>query len=67
MTELLSIIKLDVYSPSIDTTYFTNTASSYWSSITGGSFETTAWLVNFNDGYSDWDGKVTGRYVRCVR
>ncbi|MDR1988116.1 MAG: DUF1566 domain-containing protein [Candidatus Peribacteria bacterium] len=62
------MIKLDVYNPSIDTAYFTNTASSrYWSSTTNASNTSYAWVVYFYYGHSFRVGKTSSYYVRCVR
>lgn len=66
--ELLTIVDNSKYDPAIDTTYFSNTPSSYfWSSSTYANDTSSAWRVNFNLGnvYSDY--KTDTSYVRCVR
>ena len=66
--ELLGIVKLGVSSPTIDTTYFPNTQSSYfWSSspIAVNSYD--AWSVYFNYGGSSYSSKDGYNFVRLVR
>jgi len=54
--------------PTINTTYFPNTQSSYyWSSTTNAYYPDYAWSVNFFLGYMPNDGKSSGNYVRAVR
>ncbi|RLA73490.1 MAG: hypothetical protein DRG30_06315, partial [Epsilonproteobacteria bacterium] len=42
-------------------------SSNYWSSATGASITSDAWVVNFYDGNDDGDGKSGSYFVRCVR
>jgi hypothetical protein len=54
--------------PTINTTYFPNTAASwYWSSTTGAYGTNGAWSVDFYDGGVGYYGKDGSDYVRAVR
>ncbi|WP_435549928.1 DUF1566 domain-containing protein [Desulfobacterium sp. N47] len=54
--------------PTINTTYFQNTMSSFcWSSATYASYPDGAWLVDFYRGYVHYDNKSYSCYVRAVR
>ncbi|MDP8275518.1 MAG: DUF1566 domain-containing protein, partial [Candidatus Euphemobacter frigidus] len=66
--ELQSIVDYGTAVPSIDTTYFVNTKSdSYWSSTTGDSGFSGAWVVRFNYGFVVDDNKISNCYVCAVR
>ena len=66
--ELQGIVDYGRYYPSIDTTYFPDTNSSYyWSSSTYAYLTGYAWGVYFYDGYVYCDDKTRTKYVRCVR
>jgi Protein of unknown function (DUF1566)/Putative binding domain, N-terminal/Viral BACON domain len=53
--------------PAIDTGYFPNTAASwYWSSTTYAGYTNYAWLVNFGNGYVNYNYKNDSNYVRAV-
>ena len=68
--ELMSIVNYGTYNPSINTTYFPNTNSSYgWSSTTYAVNTSNAWVVNFYHGYVTSYGNKSDDYysVRCVR
>jgi hypothetical protein len=66
--ELKGIVKSGASDPSIDTTYFPNTQSSwFWSSSPSASDSNYAWFVHFGNGYSYNDGKSGNDYVRLVR
>jgi len=66
--ELTSIVHYSTYSPSINTSYFSNTASNYyWSSTTYSFNSSYAWNVYFNYGNSNGTNKATRYRVRCVR
>ena len=71
--ELRSLVDYSRYSPTIDTTYFPNTAASgYWSSTTYANFTSYAWLVDFGNGRGSYgyDGdpsKADELYIRAVR
>jgi len=43
------------------------TSNGYWSSTTNVSDSSSAWLVNFYDGYDVWSSKTYEFRVRCVR
>jgi hypothetical protein len=54
--------------PTINTTYFPNTAASwYWSSTTYAGSTGTAWYVHFYYGYGYYYSKDHGTYARAVR
>ena len=66
--ELETIVKYDVFTPSIDSNFFLNTANSYyWSSTTDANGSNYAWRVHFGYGYLIHNYKNTSYYVRCVR
>jgi hypothetical protein len=67
--ELLTIVRADATSPSVDITYFPNTISDwYWTSSTYVFRPTDAFLVFFSYGYSNADAKsTTSASVRLVR
>gem|GEM_PF-2265499 len=66
--ELKSIVDHRQYSPSIDTSYFPKTVSSYyWSSTTYAGNTEYAWNVYFEYGLASYGNKLDSRYVRCVR
>ena len=66
--ELGSIIDYTKSSnPTIDSTAFPNTQSSYyWSSNTYAQSTNSAWFVRFDNGYVGYDYKSGYSYVRCV-
>jgi len=64
INELSSILD----STGFDDTFENDFAShSYWSSTTYASYTNYAWLVNFDNGSQNYDGKFLTYYVRCVR
>jgi len=66
--ELLSIVDCGSDNPSIDTTYFSGTNSSYyWSSTTDADDTSDACFVNFSAGSVNSYLKSDSNYVRCVR
>ena len=66
--ELTLIVDRDRYNPSINTNYFPNTQSYYWSSTTNAGYPSFAWYVNFYGGLvSNTLKSVYGNYVRAVR
>jgi len=66
--ELQSLVDYSRYNPAIYTTYFSNTAASwYWSSTTYASDTSYAWLVFFDYGYVLYTNKNGSSYVRAVR
>lgn len=73
MKELESIIDDGRYDPSIDTTVFSNTASSYyWSSTTyadptDNPITSGVWDIDFEYGFSQDADKTDNVYVRCIR
>ena len=68
VNELQSLVDYERYGPTINTTYFPNTQSSYyWSSTTNADYPSGAWYVGFYDGYVYGRGKSGYGYVRAVR
>jgi hypothetical protein len=66
--ELGSIVEERCYGPAINETVFPATpASLFWSSSPAASASDYAWDVNFNSGFSDYDPRRYGRFVRLVR
>lgn len=69
--ELISIIDHGGYNPSINATYFPAVplgyGSSYWSSTPHAIAASSAWYVDFFEGYSNNYLNVGTYYARCVR
>jgi hypothetical protein len=66
--ELRSLVDYSRYNPAINTTYFPNTAASwYWSSTTNANGTDSAWIMDFNDGYDHYGLKGDSYYARAVR
>ena len=67
--ELLSIVELRCYNPSINTNYFPNTSSStnFWSASPHANFTEYAWSVYFVSGNSYFSNRYSNLYVRYVR
>ncbi len=65
--ELLSLADHTRYNPSINTTFFPSTFSSYYWSSTTSHFTSQAYIVGFNDGNSYENNKTYSYYARCVR
>lgn len=66
--ELFSIFEDRDNAPTIDATVFPPTRNSdYWSSMEYGVTNTAAWIVDFNYGGMDPQGKTSNNYVRCIR
>lgn len=66
--ELRSIVDYSRYNPAINTTYFPDTAASwYWSSTTYAFYTNAAWGVGFDYGYDYHSYKRDSGYVRAVR
>lgn len=67
--ELRGLVALDRTNPAIDTAYFPDTLSDlfYWSSSAYTGIKVSAWLVRFNVGSNDWNGKWIRFKVRLVR
>ncbi|MBF0202773.1 MAG: DUF1566 domain-containing protein [Desulfamplus sp.] len=67
--ELNSILNLGRSNPAVDTTYFSNTAPSYyWTANTVAAFPDNAWKVDFTDGVEYYHPKSSdGYHVRAVR
>ena len=59
----------EVTKPTINSVFFPNTPSNYlyWSSSPLANSSSIAWLVNFYYGYSHYDSKFNGNFVRLVR
>jgi len=65
--ELISIVDIRAYLPSIDATAFPGTPSAnFWSSSVYAS-GSNAWFVFFNDGHIGNSAQSNKYYVRCVR
>ena len=65
---LRSLVDFSQYDPSINTTYFTDTASSfYWSSTTDASILAVAWCVYFYSGEDGYYNKSDFGFIRAVR
>ena len=70
LKELSSIVNYDNPSPgpTINSTYFPNTQSSfYWTSTPSPGYDYRAWVVGFDDSNSHNYGKYRQYYVRAVR
>jgi len=70
LKELSSIVNYNISSPgpTINTTYFPNTQSSfYWTSTPSPGYDYRAWVVGFDDNNSHNYGKYGQYYVRAVR
>ncbi len=67
--ELLSIVDYTKYEPAINDAFKNTTTSShyYWSSTAYAFSTVNAWNVDFDDGYTIYNFKNDGSYVRCVR
>lgn len=66
--ELQSLVDYSRCSPTINTTYFPNTASSlYWSTTTSATNTNFAWGVYFDYGFNYMSNKNYRLYVRAVR
>jgi hypothetical protein len=67
--ELVSLLDLGTSSPSINTTYFPGTPSTFfWSSTPYAGTPGNYWDVHFDGGYTFGDvGSSGGFYARCVR
>jgi hypothetical protein len=65
--ELSFLVDSERYDPCINTTYFPNTSSEYWSSTTYAALPNYAWNVNFYSGGVNNYYKFYGDYVRAVR
>lgn len=65
--ELQTLNDFSKYNPVVSTVFVNVTSSYYWSSTTETYFVTYAWLVDLDDGYTDYDDKLDSHYVRCVR
>ena len=65
--ELLSIVDLGRYSPSLNPEFLNFVSNYYWSSTTDANYSSLAWLVRFNSGYQYDSLKRYYYYVRCVR
>ncbi|MFH0729814.1 MAG: DUF1566 domain-containing protein [Pseudomonadota bacterium] len=66
--ELTSIVDFCERYPSVDTTFFPNTAASpYWSASSRAGSPEGAWIIDFSDGDGDADSKSSMYNVRGVR
>jgi len=68
INELIYITNKEKNKPSIDSSYFNNTANSgYWSDTTDLGDIVRAWYVTFTDGYDERESKNKIFHIRCVR
>ena len=66
--ELATIVNSEIYNPSINNTFFPNTASSnYWTSTTYAYSNGDAWRMEFGSGVTEGKSKSNNYYVRAVR
>lgn len=65
--ELQSIVDYETHSPSIDTEFFPEAVSAYWSSTTSAYVTDYAWYVDFSLGRVYNNLKSNNMYVRAVR
>ncbi len=69
--ELISIVKVQCYSPIINDTIFPSTASNfsdqYWSSSPYADYSYNAWIVVFSNGSVNYNNRSYGGHVRLVR
>jgi hypothetical protein len=68
VSALESLVDFSRFNPSINTSFFPGTVGNwYWSSSSYVGNTSTAWFVNFSNGYVDYNVKTNGVFVRCVR
>ncbi len=65
--ELLSIVDYTKYNPVIDSSFQNTTSGYYWSSTTHANYSSSAWVVGFRNGFSNYNNKAYNSYVRCAR
>ncbi len=66
--ELETLVDDGKYNPSVTENVFQHISSyRYWSSTTYADSTSHAWFVDFYNGFSSFDIKISGYYVRCVR
>jgi hypothetical protein len=65
--ELITLRHLGTYGPAIDTAYFPNTVSFYWSASPYAAYAGNAWNLNFNVGPDNALYRGTSLQVRLVR
>jgi len=65
--ELKTIIDYGKTDPAIYSVFQNFISSYYWSSTTTASDSSSAWSVDFSNGYDNWYDKTYERRVRCVR
>jgi hypothetical protein len=57
--------------PAINSVFYMPMPANYyvrfWSSTKYAGSAGSAWLVDFNDGYGNWNGVSNNHFVRCVR
>ncbi|MCK5293679.1 MAG: DUF1566 domain-containing protein, partial [Arcobacteraceae bacterium] len=67
-TELLTIVYMGRYNPSMDTDVFVYTSSnSYWTNTTSANLTTWAWYVSFSNGATSTNAQSSEQRIRCVR
>jgi hypothetical protein len=67
LNELTSLVDDTRFDPSINSSFQNTNSYNYWSSSSYSGNNGNAWIVNFNDGFQNNNGKVNNGYVRCVR
>jgi len=66
--ELIALVNFMKFNPAIKEALLKNVASDFcWSSSEYAGDSSRAWGVYFLDSYTDWYGKSSKYYVRCVR
>ena len=65
--ELYGLANRNKYSPAISEVFQNVVSSYYWSSTADASYTSTAWFVNFDNGYAASTAKASTFYFRCVR
>ncbi|MDO8455145.1 MAG: DUF1566 domain-containing protein [Sulfurimonas sp.] len=67
INELKTIIDRSRVNPAIASVFTQTSSDVYWSSTTYEGLKDGAWVVYFDGGYVDGNGKDDNDYVRCVR
>ncbi|MBN2823830.1 MAG: DUF1566 domain-containing protein [Campylobacterales bacterium] len=70
LNELLSLVDYSKSSPATDSIFTHIINDYYWSSSSawgGGTFNSSSWRVNFQDGADGIEHKSYSNFVRCVR
>lgn len=65
--ELLTIVDYGRIDPSINTIFQQTVGFFYWTNTDHAKYDTNAWRVSFNNGYSNYANKLGKSNIRCVR